>query len=80
MMNLDKLTHIQKELLSDDCEDFLLHRNIPLRSHSYDSIIEQALKEGYQLSKFDRFVNLPTNWTSVTKPPETASGCPTICL
>lgn len=61
MMNLDKLTHIQKELLSDDCEDFLLHRNIPLLSHSYDSIIEQALKEGYQLSKFDRFVNLPTN-------------------
>lgn len=58
-MNLDKLTHIQKELLADDCEDFLLHRNIPLQSHSYDTIIQQALKEGYQLSKFDRFVNLP---------------------
>jgi len=59
MIDLDKLTHIQKELLAEDCEDFLLHRSIPLHSHSYDNIIRQALKEGYQLSKFDRFVNLP---------------------
>ena len=58
-VNLDQLTHVQKELLADDCEDFLLHRSIPLQSHSYDHIIQQALKEGYQLSKFDRFVNLP---------------------
>ena len=58
-MNLDNLTHVQKELLSNACEDFLLHRNIPLHSHSYDNIINQALKEGFQLSKFDRFVNLP---------------------
>ena len=36
-MNLDNLTHVQKELLADDCEDFLLHRNIPLMSHSYDA-------------------------------------------
>jgi len=52
MMNLDKLTHVQKELLSNACEDFLLHRNIPLYSHSYDNIINQALKEGFQIKKY----------------------------
>jgi hypothetical protein len=54
MLDLETLSHEQKELLAEDCEDFLLHRNIPLRSHSYDNIINQALREGYQLSKFDR--------------------------
>ena len=58
-INLDNITHEEKEALAEDCEDFLLHRNIPLYSHSYDNIINQALKEGYQLSKFDRFINKP---------------------
>jgi len=40
--------------LAEDCEDFLLHRNIPLHSECRECIIQQALKEGYQLSKFDR--------------------------
>jgi hypothetical protein len=54
MINLDDLSHEEKELLSEDCEDFLLHRNIPLRSHSYDNIIMHAIREGYQMKKFDR--------------------------
>lgn len=58
-MNLDKLTHSQKESLAEDCEDYLLHRNIPLLSYSYDNIIIQAIREGYQVQKFDRFVNHP---------------------
>ena len=58
-MNLDNISHEEKEALAEDCEDFLLHRNIPLYSHSYDNIINQALKEGYQLCKFDRFINKP---------------------
>tara|TARA_A100001011_G_scaffold204411_1_gene212675 strand:+ start:334 stop:618 length:285 start_codon:yes stop_codon:yes gene_type:complete len=51
---LDHLPHELKEALAEDCEDFLLHRNIPLHSHSYDNIIIQAIKEGYQSNKFDR--------------------------
>lgn len=51
---LETLTHEEKELLSEDCEDYLLHRHIPLHSHSYDNIILQAFKEGYQYKKFDR--------------------------
>ena len=51
---LDTMSHELKEALSEDCEDFLLHRNIPLMSHSYDNIIMQAIKEGYRLEKFDR--------------------------
>jgi hypothetical protein len=53
---LDIMTHENKEVLAEDCEDFLLHRHIPLRSHSYDEIIIQAIKEGYQLHKCDRHV------------------------
>jgi hypothetical protein len=59
MLDLDKITHEQKEALAEDCEDFLLHRHIPLHSHSYDNIINQALREGYQMSRFDRFINKP---------------------
>ena len=54
MINLDSLSHEHKEALAEDCEDFLLHRNIPLYSHSYEKIIIQAFKEGYQYKKFDR--------------------------
>ena len=54
MINLDTLSHAEKEALAEDCEDYLLHRNIPLRSHSYDNIIRHAISEGYQLDRFDR--------------------------
>jgi|TARA_R100000482_G_scaffold122818_1_gene71347 hypothetical protein len=59
MLDLTKLSHEEKEALSEDCEDYLLHRHIPLFSHSYENIIIQALKEGYQIDKFDRQQNKP---------------------
>lgn len=59
MIDLNELTHELKEALAEDCEDFLVHRHIPLYSHSYDNIIMQAIKEGYQLNRFDRFKNHP---------------------
>jgi len=58
-IDLENITHEEKEALAEDCEDYLIHRHIPLYSHSYDNIINQALKEGYQLRKFDRFINKP---------------------
>lgn len=61
LINLNDLTHDQKEALAEDCEDFLIHRHIPLYSYSYDDIINQALKEGYQVKLFDRFINKPQN-------------------
>ena len=59
MIDLSKLSHDEKEALAEDCEDYLLHRHIPLHSHSYDNIILQAFREGYQYNKFDRFINKP---------------------
>jgi len=59
MIDLTKFTHEDKEALAEDCEDYLIHRHIPLHSHSYDNIINQALKEGYQIVKFDRYRNHP---------------------
>lgn len=59
MLDLESLSHEMREALAEDCEDFLLHRHIPLHSHSYDNIIVQAFREGYQMAKFDRFVNKP---------------------
>jgi hypothetical protein len=56
-MDFDSLTHDQLEALSEDCEDYLIHRYIPLTSHSYSNIINQAIKEGYRLEKFDRFIH-----------------------
>ena len=56
-MNLDTLTENELQALCDDCEDFLVHRYIPLTSHSHHSIINQALKEGYQIEKFDRIIH-----------------------
>lgn len=53
-MDLSNLSHETKEVLADDCEDYLLHRHIPLHSHSYDNIIMQAIREGYQIERFDR--------------------------
>ena len=57
MMNFDHLTHDELEALSEDCEDYLIHRYIPLTSHSYSNIINQAIKEGYTFEKFDRFIH-----------------------
>ena len=54
MPDLDLLSHEYKEALAEDCEDYLLHRSIPLISHSYDTIIRQAFREGYRFEKFDR--------------------------
>ena len=59
MIDLSKLSHDEKEALAEDCEDYLVHRHIPLHSHSYDNIILQAFREGYQYNKFDRFINKP---------------------
>lgn len=61
MIDLEKLSNDEKEALAEDCEDFLLHRHIPLHSHGYDKIILQAIREGYQIDKFDRFVNKPVD-------------------
>ena len=51
---LEELSHEQKEALAEDCEDYLVHRNIPLMSHSYDNIIIHAIKEGYRIDRCDR--------------------------
>ncbi len=59
MFDFESLPDGIKEALAEDCEDYLLHRHIPLHSHSYDNIILQAIREGYQLKKFDRFINKP---------------------
>ena len=59
MIDLSKLSHDDFEALAEDCEDYLVHRHIPLHSHSYDNIILQAFREGYQYNKFDRFINKP---------------------
>ena len=67
MIDLNRISHEQKEALAEDCEDFLLHRNIPLYSHSYDNIISQALREGYQLTRFDRYVNNPRTPSEVAQ-------------
>jgi len=62
MIDLSKLSHDEKEALAEDCEDYLVHRHIPLHSHSYDNIILQAFREGYQYNKFDRFINKPNDY------------------
>ena len=53
-IDLDELSHDELEILAECCEDYLLHRNIPLYSHSYVNIITHAIKEGFQVSKFLR--------------------------
>ena len=56
---LDRMPHELKEAIAEDCEDYLIHRHIPLQSHSYDNIIMHALKEGYQMRLFDRPIRKP---------------------
>lgn len=55
------MTKDWKEALAEDCEDYLLHRYIPLPSFNNDDIIEKAIKEGYILEKFDRFIHKSKN-------------------
>ena len=59
LKHLDKMSDQMKESLSEDCADFLLQRHIPLRSHSAEDIITQAMREGYQIDRFDRFIIKP---------------------
>ena len=54
MFDLEGLPDGIKEALAEDCEDYLIHRHIPLHSHSNENIIIQAIREGYQMSGFDR--------------------------
>jgi len=54
MINLDYLSHEDKEALAEDCEEYLHQKRVPLFSHSYDNIIIQAIQEGYQVELFDR--------------------------
>ena len=46
------LDGIDKTELAKSCEDYLLHRYIPLHSTDEQDIINHALKEGYQLGRF----------------------------
>ena len=59
MIDLEALTHEEKEVLAEDCEDCLLHRTIPLRSHCYDNIITHAFRAGYRMEIFVRHVTKP---------------------
>lgn len=43
------MNHEQLETLAELAEDFLCDRNIPLISHSYRNIIQQAQQHGFQL-------------------------------
>lgn len=48
------MRHTKKDALINDCEDYLLHRYIPLHSYTSEEIIQQAIKEGYMMELFDR--------------------------
>jgi len=48
------MRHNKTDALVNDCEDYLLHRYIPLHSYTSDEIISQAIKEGYMMELFDR--------------------------
>ena len=48
------MRHNKKDALVNDCEDYLLHRYIPLHSYTSEEIIQQAIKEGYMMELFDR--------------------------
>jgi len=52
-IDLDNITHEEKEALAEDCEEYLNELRVPLFSHSYDNIILQAVGEGYQIELFD---------------------------
>ena len=65
---LERMPHELKEAIAEDCEDYLIHRHIPLQSHSYDNIIIHALKEGYQMKLFDRPIRKPAWQLSTNRP------------
>ena len=46
------MTGIDIEKLAESCEDYLLHRFIPIRYTDKQDIINHAVKEGYQLGKY----------------------------
>jgi hypothetical protein len=48
-MNLNSLTHIQLEMLSEDAEEYLFDKGIPLTSHSYKAIIIKAQRHGFKI-------------------------------
>ncbi|QLF86118.1 hypothetical protein CC030809_00062 [Synechococcus phage S-CAM7] len=48
------MRHNNTDALINDCEDYLLHRYIPLHSYTGDEIIKQAIKEGYMMDLFYR--------------------------
>ena len=48
------MRHNNTDALINDCEDYLLHRYIPLHSYTGEEIIKQAIKEGYMMDLFHR--------------------------
>ena len=48
------MRHTKADALINDCEDYLLHRYIPIHSYTSEEIIQQAIKEGYMMELFDR--------------------------
>ena len=48
------MKHTKEDALINDCEDYLLHRYIPIHSYTSEEIIQQAIKEGYMMELFDR--------------------------
>lgn len=51
-MNSVMHKHIDIKDLVESCEDYLLHRYIPITSTEDQDIIDHAIKEGYQLGKY----------------------------
>lgn len=45
---IKKLTHEALESLAEDAEEFLNDLGVPLTSHSYENIIEQAENYGFR--------------------------------
>ena len=46
------MTGVDIEKLAESCEDYLVHRYIPIRHSNKEDIINHAIKEGYQLGKY----------------------------
>jgi hypothetical protein len=46
-MNLSRLSHSLLEVVAEDAEDFLNNLSVPLMSHSYENIIQQAVSLGF---------------------------------
>jgi len=59
MIDLNYLSHEDKELLAEDCEEYIHQLRVPLFSHSYDNIILQAVSLGYEIEKFEGLNHKP---------------------